>query len=105
MWLCVGNVDQGCEFALNLRRHGSHLVSKSQIERQVRSQFPVVLGVEPYECLSKAMLRELVWQAGVEAVGVILEKGAERPEPGERKPWPYDSRVRWGAGVVLEPIP
>src|SRR5580704_1460389 len=80
MRLWVGNVDQGCEFALNLRRHGCHLVSKSQIERQVRSQFPVVLGVEPYERLSEATLRELVWQACVEAVGVILEKGSERPE-------------------------
>ena len=40
------------ELALNLRRHGRHLVAQAQVQRQVRTQTPIILYIAAEEGLA-----------------------------------------------------
>ena len=48
----VGDIDQRGDFAIDLGRHGRHLVPQPEVERQVRSPAPVVLHIGTVEGLA-----------------------------------------------------
>src|SRR4029077_15830307 len=54
----VGKVPQIRELAMNFRRHGCHLVTQTQIDRQVRFPTPVILDIAAKDGLTKIARRQ-----------------------------------------------
>ena len=70
----VGKVPQVRELAMNFRRHGGHLVTQAQIQRQVRLPAPVILEIAAKEGLAKIAGREGTGDAAREFAGSICQK-------------------------------